>query len=167
MTDLSSASLHGVVETSEGASFVDGIAPNRKYYYTFRSIDKHGHPSNPSIVYEVELVSDEGFSYLLIDSHPLGSEPEKGDYTKTFNRYLQIDPAFLQTLINEDKTDFKGKESAYGINPELGILSESVHDDKKFKVRVTSKATGRKIDFNVEYKKQISDVKMAEEPIIL
>ena len=84
-----------------------------------------------------------------------------------FNRYLQIDPAFLQSLINEDKTDFKGKNSAYGVDPQLGILPESIYNHKKFKVRVTSRASGRKLDFNVEYKKKLDEVKMPQKPIIL
>jgi len=70
-------------------------------------------------------------------------------------------------LINENKTDFKDYSTAYGIDPKLGVLAESLHDNKKFKVRITSRATGKKIDFNVEYQKKIDEVKMAEKPIIL
>jgi hypothetical protein len=165
--NITSENLRGVVDASTSASFVDNISPNTKNYYFFRTIDKHGHPSNPSIIYEIEIVSDEGFSYLLVDSYRMGDELQKGDYTKSFNRYLQIDPAFLQSLIDEDKTNFKGKTSAYGVDPQLGILPESIYNHKKFKVRVTSRASGRKLDFNVEYKKKLDEVKMPQKPMIL
>ena len=133
----------------------------------FRTIDKHGHPSNPSHVYELEMVSEEGFSYLLVDTVEFGDLKDQGAYNRTFSRYLQIDPAFLQSLINEGKTDFGDKTTAYGIDPVLGTLSESVYDDKKFKIRVTSRATGRKLDFNVEFKKKMNEVNMLPPPKIL
>lgn len=44
--------------------FVDYISSNKKYYYTFRMVDVHGHVSNPTEIYEIELVNDEGSVYL-------------------------------------------------------------------------------------------------------
>jgi hypothetical protein len=146
------------VDASKSASFIDGIAPNTKYYYTFRTIDKHGHPSNPSPVYEIELVSDAGMIYLLIDALDF-SETNKGSTFKSFKRFLQIDPAFLQTLVNQEKTDFGDMTTAFGVTPELGVLEESVFDEKrKFKIRITSRATGKKLDFNVEFSKSLDEI---------
>ena len=48
------------------ASFVDSIEPNRKYYYIFTSRDFHGHMSQPTQVYEVELVDNDGAVYPVI-----------------------------------------------------------------------------------------------------
>ena len=149
------------------ASFVDSITPNQKTYYMFRAIDKHGHPSNPSHVYELEMVSEEGFSYLLVDTVEFSDLKNQGGYNRTFNRYLQIDPAFLQSLINEDETDFGDETTAYGIDPVLGVLNDSVYNNKKFKIRVTSRSTGRKLDFNVEFKKKMNEVNMLPPPKIL
>lgn len=164
--DFNSNDLLFVVDASKSASYVDSIAPNTKYYYTFRSIDIHGMPSNPTPVYEIELVSDGGAIFLLIDIVDF-SQKNKGKTFKSFERFLQIDPAFLQTLINFDKTDFKGMESAFGVNPQLGVLEESVFDEKKtFKIRLTSKATGKKLDFNVKFKKSV-DEQIKIPPIIL
>jgi hypothetical protein len=42
---------------SDNFSFIDGISPDKKYYYIFRTEDIHGHVSNPSHIYEVELVT--------------------------------------------------------------------------------------------------------------
>ena len=45
-----------VADGATAASKVDDIEPNKKYYYTFRAIDNHGNVSNPSSVYEIEMV---------------------------------------------------------------------------------------------------------------
>ncbi len=51
---------HPTMPIAQGsfAIFDDHIFPNKKYYYTFRSVDLHGHFSNPSSVYEVELIDE-------------------------------------------------------------------------------------------------------------
>jgi|GEM_PF-4434306 len=57
----------GVAKYQESLIFEDDtLLPNTKYYYTFRSVDFHGNVSNPTIVYEVELVDDYGLVYLLV-----------------------------------------------------------------------------------------------------
>ncbi len=49
------------------AAYVDNIIPNKKYWYTFRTEDIHGHVSNPSNIYQIELVSDLDAVYLKSD----------------------------------------------------------------------------------------------------
>ena len=80
---------------------------------------------------------------------------------------MQIDPAFLQTLINQDKTEFGDYETAFGVKPELGVLDESVYDNKKFIIRFTSRATGKKLDFNLEFKKIMDEGLKTPPPDIL
>lgn len=164
--DFNSGDLLYSIDAIQSSSFVDSIAPNVKYYYAFRTIDKHGQPSNLTPVYEVELVSDEGAIYLLIDVLDF-SEKGKGNTYTSFRRFLQIDPAFLQTLINQDKTEFNDYETAFGVVPHIGVLEESVYDNKKFKIRVTSRATGKKLDFNVEFKKIMDEGLKTPPPDIL
>ena len=80
---------------------------------------------------------------------------------------MQIDPAFLQTLINQDKTDFGDFGSAFGTDPYLGVLEDSIFDEKrKFKIRITSRATGKKLDFNVKFRKALDET-IKTPPIIL
>ena len=56
-----------LVKYQEGLFLEDTtMRPNTKYYYTFRTVDFHGNVSNPTIVYEVELVDDYGMVYLLV-----------------------------------------------------------------------------------------------------
>lgn len=143
------------VQSLDG-SYLDIIPPNQKFYYMFRTIDKHGHPSNPTPVYEVELVSDEGALYLLIDVVDFSEQETNMKAFESFQRYLQIDPGFVQTLIDEDKTDFKEFASANEVELKLGIAEESIYNDKKFKLRITSKTTGKKLDINLNFKKTVN-----------
>ena len=42
---------------SDNFAFMDNLEPDKKYYYTFRVEDVHGHVSNPSHIYEIELIT--------------------------------------------------------------------------------------------------------------
>ena len=150
------------------ANYVDRIVPNETYYYTFRSIDVHGHFSNPTPIYRVKMVENSGVIYPLIDVvelEPKGySSKEK---TKSGKRYVQIIPALPQTLLDEEK--LFGDEPR--VSPQitrffnalpLGVQPEKVWG-KNYKIRFVSKKTGRKFDVNVKFLNQgISD-----EPLIL
>ena len=83
------------LNAKHSSSFIDEILPNTKYYYTFRTIDRHGHPSNPSPVYEIEMVDDDGTVYMLISIIDFEDVDPPGSNKKVFQKFLQIDPAFL------------------------------------------------------------------------
>ena len=52
--------IGGEEDSPSAASYIDtNIKPNKKYYYTFRSVDAHGKLSNPTAVYECELVKND------------------------------------------------------------------------------------------------------------
>lgn len=133
-------------------SFVDDIISNQKYYYTFRGIDVHGNRSNPTDVYQVELVQFEGMIFFDINIYTFKFE-EMGynnvKTSRTFRRYLKVNPNLIQSLINYDKSIPDGSTaSAYDAsNVSLGLADESVWD-KRFKMRITSKHSGKKFDIN-------------------
>ena len=139
------------------AAFVDDITPNKVYYYTLRVVDNHGHVSNPSPIYQFKMVDNSGAVYPLIEVielKPPGFATKRR--TKGMRKYIQLIPSFPQSLLNEEKL-FKGGArdspiitNSFGALP-LGVLSEGVWD-QKYKVRLVSKKTGRKIDINVEFK---------------
>ena len=54
--------------SSSAKSIVENILPNKKYWYTFRSVDAHSHFSYPTPVYQVELVDDGSSIYPLVNT---------------------------------------------------------------------------------------------------
>ena len=154
------------LNAKHSSSFIDEILPNTKYYYTFRTIDRHGHPSNPSPVYEIEMVDDDGTVYMLISIIDFEDVDPPGSNKKVFQKFLQIDPAFLQTLVNDSSPDEGGTEfaenedgqkTAFGTKPVIGVVSDSVYSGKVFKLRVSSRSSGKKIDINLKFKQDEDD----------
>lgn len=191
-------------------SFNDSIRPNMKYWYMARSVDIHGHTSNPSIMYELEMIDTDGVVYAIIK--PFYFQKSKLDSTfLTFKGKVRIKPTLAQGMINEKKTSdfyankdrqpskssfnsvkgsqFQSAKIAYknmtagmpGVsventrrtpgNSSFDRLANSKEEDaavtsanvfskvflsienqtvwgKRFKVRLTSRSTGRKIDIN-------------------
>ena len=164
--DFTAEDMIGTLDTKTSSSFVDNISPNSKTYYMFRTVDYHGHVSNPTSTYAVEIVDDDGAIYVLVDVVDYQKNKVKGEKTKSFKRYLQIDPSFLQKLINENQLGFGDNKTALGMSPQLGVLPDSIYDNKKFKVRVTSRSTGKKIDINLEFKKEMDEKSLLEQPDI-
>ena len=135
----------------KSAEFTDMVAANVKYYYLFRELTEHNNPSNPTEILEVELIEDADETYVVVN--PFVFEEQK-DYTykKEMKRFMQIVPNPQQTDINEETLD--GVSSAEGYTPVLGPFPEELWN-KKFKIRLTSKHTGKKIDVNIQFGKKL------------
>ena len=146
-------------EFSTSMEIVDDIEPNIKYYYMFRTIDVHGHASNPSPVYQVEIVQSEEIVIPYVEVMKEFATKVPTAPTKSFRRFLQLEPSALHQIINEEKNDFASYSSArdlvaaQGGNISLGTADKSVWD-KKFKIRLTSKKTGKKLDINLVCKSE-------------
>jgi hypothetical protein len=130
--------------------FKDNVIPNKKYYYIFRALNVVGVPSNPTPIYEVELIKDAQKSKVI--SKVIALETENMLHDKKFKNLLQIQPAFQQRVFNdrteaiENMQTFKKK-----INDlTLGTATDKVWG-KKFKIRVKSKDTGKIVDLNVKF----------------
>ena len=121
----------------------------------FRSVDFHGGLSNPSIVYEIELYNDGGVGYPIIREYLFDSINPKTT-TKSARKLIQIIPRITQAYLNEPSSGLTDKDgNIFGAigNRDiiLGIEDESLFG-KKFKIRLTSKRTGKKLDINVDFK---------------
>ena len=144
----------GHLESDAGA-LTDDIQPNRKYYYMFRVVDVHGNVSNPSPIFEVEMVDDGGTVYLIQNIIEL-EEPNTKEVSKSLKKYLQIKPTFQQSLLNVPPSDkptpsaFDYGETGSSGDIKLGLAQEAVWG-KKFKIRITSKSSGKQIDLNVTF----------------
>ena len=141
---------------ADAGGFVDQIAPNTKYYYTVRSTDVHGLVSNPSAIYEVELINNSGTIYPKIRIVNLEQSEPPQKRVKSIKRFLKIEPTGEQIAVNPLKIPANAgsaKELNKGTLANLvGILDESVFSkDKKFKIRITSKHTKKKVDVNLKF----------------
>jgi hypothetical protein len=143
-------------DVATSVSFVDNISPNTKYYYTFRSIDVHGNRSNPTEVFVIELVQLEGMIFFNQSIYEFGSEEYNNvKIEKAFKRYFQINPNLIQSLIDYEKTfpDNDTSSALKATSVSVGRADTSVWD-KRFKLRITSKNSGKKFDINFTCKTQ-------------
>ena len=150
--------LHKTISTdvSTSTSFIDNIVPNTKYYYTFRAIDVHFNRSNPTEIFMVELEEYDGlifFNQSIYNFNDIEYNNIKAE--RTFRRYLQINPNLIQTMINYDKTfpDKQMDSALRATDVHLGRADEPVWE-KRFKMRITSKNSGKKFDINFTCKKR-------------
>ena len=156
-------------QKASSASFKDDIKPNKKYWYTFRSVDVHGNKSNPTIVYEIIMHDDNGTVWLDIDTFPAPVAPDPRTPTKTGKKFIQIKPSFNQVVLDEKETglvdqttdkrvsslstfNFTSNPPVLGFQDQIGSIWSTETVPKKFKIRLTSKKTGRKMDLNISFK---------------
>ena len=137
--------------------------PDTKYYYTFRAIDIHEHVSNPTEVYEVELVSVlDGATAGQIAFIPIvkiinfeKEIKESSLLTKPMKKYIIIGANSEQGDIDEEYLEGLSTANDAEKEPLMGGTSNgiSIFDKKKkFKIRLTSKETGRRLDLNIDFK---------------
>jgi hypothetical protein len=144
----SSNSIWGSSVESTSASARLTLPMNQKQYFMFRMVDQHFNVSNPTAVYEVELVEHNGSHYFtkkVVEMAP----PEPRLPSKPCRRLIEIKPALDQTFINlESLGDLN---SAFDVkNVKLG--SDNSPWGKRYKIRFVSKKTGKKIDLNLRCK---------------
>ena len=110
------------------------------------------------------VVDDSGATYLDIKMYKF---PEvKKNFTKTMRRFLNIYPSLEQaSFLSNIETNENGDVPTYtGIDPKFGRQNEPLFDNgKKYKIRLTSKKTGRKLDVNINFRTK--KLKTAEEEI--
>ena len=146
--------LYQVLDVNKRTAFIDNIQTNVKYYYTFRSKDMHGNLSNPTPVYQVEMVENSGVAYPVISVLDMDKVDPIYNNTKSAARYLQIDASAIQSYLNEQTSGLVGSATAVNenVDPKLGLAEKSLWNQERFKVRIRSKNTGKAIDLNIAFK---------------
>tara|TARA_R110002074_G_scaffold127231_7_gene266122 strand:+ start:7201 stop:10068 length:2868 start_codon:yes stop_codon:yes gene_type:complete len=151
----------GTFKRASSVSYIDTVNPNTKYYYTFRAVDVHGNTSNPTQVFEIEMVENDGAVFMITNIIDLLDIAPPYDPVKVAKRHVHIVPRITQGLFNKAKSGLESADSALEKRRyALGVEDESIWG-KKFKVRFISKSTGRKIDLNLTYGRE--HVKTPEE----
>jgi len=128
-------------KTVNSKFYEEKILPNTKYYYTFRSVDNHDHISNPSAIFEVELVDEHGAVRPMIRVIEL-DKPAIKEHVKECQKYIYIKPTPQQVYTS-------GKQGV-----DYMFTNNQGNAKRRFKVRLTSKSTGKKLDVNVAFKKK-------------
>jgi hypothetical protein len=137
--------------SSTAVVFYDPILPGRKYYYMFRALNLEEVPSNPTPVYEVELIKLSSGSRIEVKI--VNFDEKKTIYhDKNFKNLLQIKPAFQQEVFNDQAPEVLALDS---FKQKVDMLTLGTATDKvwgkKFKIRIKSKDTGKIIDLNVKF----------------
>jgi hypothetical protein len=151
------------VKEIKNVSFKDYIDSNIKYYYLFRCL-KEDLMSNPSDVFEIELVNLNGGIYSKINiikkEDFLNIKKENlSDHNKSFKRYLALYPNPAHLSVNDSRLNGTNIPDGLKNHPGSIILANKNLANqtqlwgKKFKIRVTSKSTGKKIDFDIAFDK--------------
>lgn len=140
-------------ESVTSFDFIDDLEPNRKYYYTFKSIDVNNQYSIPTQIYQVEMVSDKGLFIPEISIYEPAIKTGKKE-SKSMIRYLEVSAADIQKLpIQESAEDELPSFSSRSlVNGDRCIADSAGNRANKFVVRMTSKDTGKRIDLVVEFK---------------
>jgi len=128
--------------------FLDTIDPNKKYYYTARSVDVHGKVSNPSPIYVVELIFERGTYYPMIDLYQPRYVSNSAP-TKKMARFIEIKAAPIQSSV---QNTFDNDNNLVQSKKSFIERTEYKVENNKFVVRLTSRDTGRKIQFGINFK---------------
>lgn len=121
------------------------IFTNKDYWYMFRVVDVSGFVSNPSKVLQVRMVEDDGLYYLEQKEYEIEQENKK--FEQSFASKMTIKPMVNHTILDDSKTIQTGDLTKLS----LGYNIEKPLWGKTFKMRITSKDTGRKIDLNFRF----------------
>ena len=145
----------GEDQISTLATHTDIIRPNTKYYYCFRAIDVHGHLSNPTPVFQVEMIDNNGQIYPIIESYKFESAKQLS-LTKGAKRFIYISPSTRQVYFEPEDTFEAEVGTAPSPMPLLGMVDGVAPGSRVwngiYKIRLTSKKTGRKLDLNIIFK---------------
>ena len=142
--------------------FVERVRENLTYYYAFRAVNENGVAGQMSPVIESELVNDGGYVYGRFEQH--SEEDLAMVNTKqpllAFKKLINIVPNIQHLELDTSNTDL-GESSSTQID-QINLGSSNLTDplitsdsNRYFKIRLTSKKTGRKLDINIGFKKEV------------
>ena len=145
----------GNTDTSHNIThYTQKIKTNQKYYYLFRALNEHLVPGHLSEIYETELVNDGGYKYATfetINEKDL-KPPNPSTPSKHFKKLFQVTPNLQHVLLSTDNADFAQSAASQLSDGNIQVgQADTPLWDKEFKIRLTSKKTGKKVDLNITY----------------
>ena len=142
-----------LTQTYTNISYDERIRTNQKYYYLFRILNEQRSLSHMSEIYEAQLIDDGGFNYSLFNVF-YESDLEENIFvepSKDFTKLIHLKPNVQHLFLDASDADFDDDAFSQLSNVTVGDAEDLIWG-KTFKVRLTSKKTGRKIDLNITYK---------------
>ena len=142
------------------AMFMEKVRPNQKYYYTFRAINENGIAGQFTPIFEAELINDGGYVYANFNQ--LSAEDLVMDNISeplmSFKKLFNVVPNIQHLILDPTGVDFSKSAFDQVGNFKLGTAEEPLFSPdaakgKTFKLRLTSKKTGKKIDLNITFNK--------------
>ena len=136
----------------KNAFFDDTLKTNQKYYYLFRVLNQQRVLSHLTEITEAELINDGGYKYAVFNTlYEYELEEEVFDNPSVaFKKLIQLQPNLEQLQFDTENLDYNESAISQIENLTIGASDDSIWD-KTFKVRLTSKKTGKKIDLNITY----------------
>ena len=138
--------------------FIERVQENVKYYYVFRAVNENGVAGQMSPVFEAELINDGGYVYGKFEQYseedlavPPPKEPLIG-----FKKLFNIIPNIQHLQLDTSAVNFASSSVSQMSQVALGTSADDdLWDQSKYyKIRLTSKKTGKKIDLNIGFKKE-------------
>jgi len=132
--------------------FYDKVESNKKYYYLFRVSNQVQVPGYVDEILEAELINDGGYKYATFNTFFKDDLQIKhfNDTTRQVKKIIQLIPAAQQSILGTSAADFSQTAQSQLENIQVGTAAELIWG-KTFKLRLTSKKTGKKIDLNLTY----------------
>ena len=129
---------------------LDKVSPNKKYFYLFRVVNEAGNGGLNSNIIEAELVSDGGYKFANFEAYFENELQQKAlsRTIKSFKKLLHISPSIDNLIVDDSAVDYSDLAQNQVSNISYGSSNDSVWG-RKFKIRLTSKKTGKKIDINI------------------
>jgi len=147
-------------QTSTVCFYEEAVQTNREYYYTFRFLNEHRMGGKFSPIQIIKLVDDGGYKYLdagVIIESELNTATNFESVSTSFQKIFELIPNLRQIEFDNSDVDFTQDAYSQIDAVKVGTVEEeSSLWGKTFKIRVTSKKTGKKIDLNITYKTQES-----------
>lgn len=177
--DSPSAEIVSKEATGQTAFIMVDVEPNKYYYYIFRTIDAGG-ISNPTEVFRVRMVSYQNGIFMEMEPYEMYKKPEDFSVSfarvlkitpNIEQKMINFDNVFQQLeqqQVNQESIVRRLRDEL-GLNAladtrEFQRTAPSVEDirlgnkpveesvwDKRFKLRCTSRTTGKKIDINFTF----------------
>lgn len=165
--------------TGKTAFFVIDVEPNKYYYYTFRTYDDGG-VSNPTEVFRVRMVSYQNGIFMELEAYEMYKKPKELDISfakaikispNTEQKMINFERVFQALEAQQENSEslVRNVREELGLEaqadttefqktaPDSDILklgrkadNESIWG-KRFKLRCTSKTTGKKVDINFTF----------------